>query len=199
MNPKIPVWGIDQLNIMDMGHCIQMAGAIYADDEVIYLCMFPDEPMEDRQVRVLELNQENWKAVIRQTDLLETEVLQKAADGKLIKAIVRKSTRQIEQGISWAVFRRDGFRCRYCGNGNVPLTVDHAITWEDGGPSIEANLLASCRKCNKARGRTPYEKWIKGSYYRKKSKMLPSTVKAKNEALVATLPSIPRRTHKRSR
>jgi len=199
MNPKIPVWGINQLNIMDVGHTIQMAGVIYADDEVVHLCMFPDEPMEDRQVRVLELNQEDWKAVIRQTDLLETEILQKASDGKLTKAVVRKSARQIEQGVSWAVFRRDGFRCRHCGNDNTPLTVDHVITWEDGGPSTEENLLASCRKCNKARGRMPYGEWLDSQYYRKKSKMLSNYTQAANAQLRLELHNIPRRIHKRSR
>ena len=199
MNPKIPVWGINQLNIMDVGHTIQMAGVIYADDEVVHLCMFPDEPMEDRQVRVLELNQEDWKAVIRQTDLLETEILQKASDGKLTKAVVRKSARQIEQGVSWAVFRRDGFSCRHCGNDNTPLTVDHVITWEDGGPSTEENLLASCRKCNKARGRMPYGEWLDSQYYRKKSKMLSNYTQAANAQLRLELHNIPRRIHKRSR
>ena len=60
---------------------------------------------------------EDWKKVLRQTDLLETEVLALSEDGKLTKAILRKSQRQIEARISWNVFRRDGYRCRYCGRG----------------------------------------------------------------------------------
>ena len=199
MNPKTPKWGINQLNIMDVGNTIQMAGVIYADEEIVHLCMFPDEPMGDRQIRVLELNQEDWKAIIRQTDILETEILQKAPDGKLTKAIIRKSTRQIEQGVSWSVFRRDNYRCRYCDNGKVPLTVDHVITWEEGGPSIEANLLASCRKCNKARGTTPYGEWLKSPYYEEKSKALPFDVKEGNAQLQFRLLDIPRRVHTRRR
>jgi len=130
-------WTIDQLNIFDLGNTIQVSGVIYADKEVVYLCMMPDEPLEEREVRVLDLSQEDWKKLIRQTDLMEVEVFENAPDGSLAKIIVRKSTRQIEQGISWAVFRRDGYRCRYCGKDDVPLTVDHLITWEDGGPQVQ--------------------------------------------------------------
>jgi len=197
MTPDIPKWGINQLNIMDMGHTIQVVGVIYADEEIAYLCMMPEEPIGDRQVRVLELDQEDWKKIIYQTDMLETEVLQKAPDGKLAKVIIRKSTRQIEQGVSWAVFRRDGYRCRYCGRDDVPLTVDHVITWEDGGPSIEDNLVTSCRKCNKARGTMPYAEWIKSPYY-KKNRIAPD-VREKNQQLQFKLDAIPLRTHTRGR
>lgn len=199
MNPEIPKWGINQLNIMDMGHSIQVVGVIYADEEVAYLCMMPEEPMEDRQVRVLELSQEDWKKIIYQTDMLETEILQKAPDGKLTKVIIRKSTRQIEQGVSWNVFRRDAYSCRYCGRSDVPLTVDHLITWEDGGPSIEDNLVASCRKCNKARGTIPYAEWLKSSYYAKKSKGLGSRQLEANDQLQFKLDEIPLREHTRGR
>lgn len=199
MHPKIPKWGIDQLNIMDIGHTIQVAGVIYADDEVVHLCMLPDEPMEDRQVRVLELDQENWKVIIKQADIMETEIFQEASDGKLTKAIVRKSTRQIEQGISWSVFRRDNYRCRYCGRDDVPLTVDHVIIWEEGGPSIEDNLLSSCRKCNKTRGRTPYEEWLKHPYYKRVSRSLTALQREVNDQLQFRLHIIPRRVHTRGR
>lgn len=196
---EIPHWTINQLNIFDLGTTIQVSGVIYADGEVVYLCMMPDEPLEERQVRVLDLNQEDWKKLIRQTDLMEVEVLDRAADGKLAKIIVRKSTRQIEQGISWTVYKRDGYQCRYCGKDGVPLTVDHLITWEDGGPSIEENLVASCRKCNKTRGDMPYEEWLNSPYYRKISKNLRHDFKLDNEKVLHTLKDIPLRTHKRGR
>jgi hypothetical protein len=200
MNPEIPKWGLNQLNIMDIGHTIQISGVIYSDDEVVYLCMMPDEPMLLRQVRVLELDQEAWKKIIRQSDLMETEILAKASDGKLAKVIVRKSTRQIEQGISWAVFRRDNFKCRYCGADDRPLTVDHLVTWEEGGPSIEENLVACCRKCNKTRGDKPYEVWLRSDYYTKEIALLrgPHLTKL-NQDLVPTLADIPRREHTRGR
>lgn len=199
MKPEIPRWKIEQLNLMDLGHTIQVSGVIYADAEVVYLCMMPDEPIEDRQVRLLDLNQDDWARVIRQTDIMETEVLANAPDGKLAKVIVRKSTRQIEQGVSWRVYKRDGYACRYCAADSVPLTVDHLVLWEDGGPSIEENLVACCRKCNKTRGRLPYDEWLKEPYYRRVSRALTFEQQEANQVLVLTLPNIPLRVHTRGR
>ena len=85
--------------------------------------------------------------------LLEAQT--QAEDGTLTKAILRKTARQIEASVSWQVWRRDGCRCRYCGRDNVPLTVDHLVRWEEGGPSTEENLVSSCKKCNQSQGDQP--------------------------------------------
>ena len=79
----------------------------------------------------------------------------------------------------------------------MPLTVDHLICWESMGPSIEANLVSSCRKCNKNRGETPYDQWLDHPYYREVSSGLTETVKAENIAVLATLPRIPLRVAER--
>ena len=100
-------------DLLEFGHTIQIAGAVYSSADEMYVLLFPDEPA-DRPATSLQLTPEQWQKLIRQTDLLETEILAQAEDGKLVKTIVRKSTRQIEQGVSWNVFRRDGYRCRYC-------------------------------------------------------------------------------------
>lgn len=199
MTPEIPRWALEQLNLLDLGNTIQVSGVIYADDEVVYLCMMPEEPIGDRVLRVLDLSQEDWKKVIRQTDLIETEVLENAPDKSLAKIIVRKSTRQIEQGVSWAVYRRDGFKCRYCGADDVPLTVDHVVPWEAGGPSTEENLVASCRKCNKTKGKLTLPEWMRHPRYRKVSQQLTPEVRQQNEELLGALDSIPLRTHSRGR
>jgi hypothetical protein len=199
MTPEIPRWALEQLSLLELGNTIQVSGVIYADAEVVYLCMMPEEPIGDRVLRVLDLDTEAWKKIIRQTDLIETEVLENAPDGKLAKIIVRKSTRQIEQGISWAVYRRDGYKCRYCGADDVPLTVDHVIPWEAGGPSIEENLVTSCRKCNKTKGKTPFPEWLEHPFYRKRSQQLAPEVRRQNEELLGVLDSIPLRAHSRGR
>jgi len=199
MIPEIPRWGMDQLGLLELGNTIQVAGVIYADSEVAYICMMPDEPMGNKVIRLLELDQEDWKKIVRQTDLVETEVLANAPDGDLAKIIIRKSTRKIGQGVSWAVFRRDGFRCRYCGNDKVPLTVDHLVTWESGGPSIEENLVACCRPCNRARGDMPYERWLTSKSYLTSVEGVEWEVRALNDQVAATLADIPLRTHTRGR
>lgn len=204
------------LNLLDVGNSIQLAGAVYIGNGKMLLAMFPDESGEvcdssgadevvfysrngKIPVETLSLTQKEWETFVRQTDLLETQGLVKTQSGTVEKAILRKSQRQIEQGVSWKVFRRDGYKCRYCGADDLPLTVDHLVCWELGGPSIESNLVASCRKCNKTRGNLSYEDWLEHEFYKKVSKKLSPEVLADNLALKATLSSIPLHYHKRSR
>ncbi len=205
------------LNLFDVGNSIQLAGAVYIGNGKVLLAMFPQEDLvtelgtsvfedpvvnEQQQVHdvcILNMTQEEWEAFIRQTDLLETQGLVKTQSGTIEKAILRKSQRQIEQGVSWKVFRRDGYKCRYCGADDVPLTVDHLVCWEEGGPSTEANLTASCRKCNKTRGNLSYAEWLEHSYYKKVSANLTEGEREANRVLASTLDAIPRHYTKRSR
>jgi hypothetical protein len=179
------------IGLLAVGNKLQMAGAIYADGNKTYLCFFPEDN-NDMPSEPLEMTLDDWKQFLRQTDILETEILARSSNGELAKAILRKSQRQIDQGISWRVFKRDGYRCRYCGLDNVPLTVDHLVCYEDGGPSIEENLVSSCRKCNKLRGNTPFERWLMYPRYMETSSNLTEEVRLQNEALVKTLDKIPR-------
>lgn len=189
---------LQDLNLLDFGNTIQLAGAVFQGEGRTFLCLFPEDK-NDLPAEALELSLEDWNALVRQTDLLETEVLAKASDGTLAKVVLRKSQRQIDAAVSWKVFQRDAYSCRYCAITGVPLTIDHLVTWEDGGPTTEANLLSACRKCNKARGNTPYHAWLQHARYRDLSQKLTPEVRAANEALVATLDKIPRTLHTRTR
>jgi len=198
---------LTDIDIKQVGVSIQLAGAIYVDDYNIFLVTLPDA-LTPGQVRGLRyaslgageegesvshvaLSAEEWETFLRQTDLVEVEALVKDADtGKIGKAIVRKSNRQVSQHFSWVVFRRDEFRCRYCGADEVPLTVDHLITWESGGPSTPDNLVSSCKKCNGARGETPYAEWLASKFYRQASQRLSHEERFANQALVATLADV---------
>ena len=175
-----------------------MAGAIWQDRQYTYLCMLPgaDQPTD---IETLTMNGEEWRTFLRQTDLLETEILAQLEDGKIGKILVRKTARQISQNVSWLVYRRDGFKCRYCGASDRPLTVDHLVLWEEGGPSIPDNLAAACGPCNSKRGNMPYAKWLESPYYRKVSRGLTSEEKRDNELVAGTLDSIPRLVHKPKR
>jgi len=186
--------------IQEVGREILLVGGVWAGNGNAYLCLFPEfGDSEDTKIQVLEMTTEDWAALLRQSDLMETEVLAKAEDGKLYKAVARKCQRNIDQGTSWNVFRRDGYACRYCGNDKAPLTVDHLVLWEEGGPSLEENLLSACRKCNKVRGNTQYADWLKHPFYKGKSKNLTPEVRAANEAILGTLDAIPRHIKKRKR
>lgn len=58
------------------------------------------------------------------------------------------------------VFRRDGFRCQYCGAllDARELTFDHVVPRARGGRTGWDNIVTCCRPCNdKKRDRTPAE------------------------------------------
>jgi hypothetical protein len=52
------------------------------------------------------------------------------------------------------VFKRDGFRCQYCGRTPpaVVLEVDHIHPVSAGGKSKTENLLTACFDCNRGKG-----------------------------------------------
>ena len=188
------------IDLRSIGQEVQLVGGIWAGRGRALLCYFPEFGREF-EPEVVEMDGDDWKALLRQSDLVETEVLAKAENGDLVKAVIRKCERNISAQVSWSVFKRDNFLCRYCGRDDVPLTVDHLVLWEDGGPSIEANLLSVCKKANKARGRMQYADWLKSEHYLRVSKNLTPTVQRQNQYIVDAhvLDSIPRMAHVRSR
>lgn len=182
--------------LKEVGVTIQLVGGVWADENNIYLMHIPEFEIEksfDRlEVNLVDMDDAAWKEMLRQSDLVEVEVLSKCENGKLYKAVVRKCTRSVEQGVSWRVFKRDGYACRYCARDDVPLTVDHLVLWEEGGPSIEENLASSCKKCNKTRGNFQYEDWLGHPYYLKVAENLTAEQRQTNIDVVATLADIPR-------
>lgn len=188
----------EDLNVLSVGNTRQLVGMIYQGEEQTLLCFLPGE-RNDLPVYDLEMNPDQWKVFVQQSDHMETEVLERAKDGSLTKMILRKSQRQLDAVLSWRVFKRDNYTCRYCGRNDVPLTVDHLVRWEEGGPTIEENLLSACRKCNRVRGDTPYDQWLRHPRYLRLSEGLPCAVREENLALVTSLAGIPRCEHVRSR
>ncbi len=56
------------------------------------------------------------------------------------------------------IFRRDRYRCAYCGEYSSDLTVDHVLPRHRGGPHSWENLVTACAACNRRKGgRTPEE------------------------------------------
>ncbi len=62
----------------------------------------------------------------------------------------------INRTIRFEVFKRDGFRCQYCGKTppEVTLEVDHIIPRSKNGGDETANLLTACFDCNRGKGKT---------------------------------------------
>jgi hypothetical protein len=186
---------IGNLNLIDFGNTVLLAGGIFSDQENnLHAIVLPG--VEETEIGFIAPTHDEWKELVRQTDLKVVEVTQ---GEKLPKAIVRKCERSIENRIKWKVFKRDRYRCRYCGNDDTPLTVDHLVLWEDLGPSTEENLVSCCSKCNKMRGNTKYEEWLNSDKYKIRSKDLLETVDELNRDLIPTLKDIPLRPAVKSR
>jgi 5-methylcytosine-specific restriction endonuclease McrA len=57
----------------------------------------------------------------------------------------------------FAVLRRDGFRCVYCGRGEPDggkLHLDHLVSVAGGGRTALDNLVTACQDCNLGKSAT---------------------------------------------
>ncbi len=156
---------LNDIELYELGNQIQIAGMILQGNGQTLAVMFPEADLNTPNL--VEMKSEDWKTLFLQLDTLETKLFPNNPNSKIV---VRKSQRNIEQGVSWAVFKRDEYRCRYCAADNVPLTVDHIVLWENMGQTMEDNLNSACRKCNKTRGNMDYMVWLESSYYKEKMK-----------------------------
>lgn len=78
-------------------------------------------------------------------------------------AAVDPAQRRIHPILRGAVLDRDGWICEYCGG--AATEVDHVDPRARGGATTPANLVATCRPCNKMKGaRTPGE-WRRAETY----------------------------------
>jgi len=59
----------------------------------------------------------------------------------------------VSQRKRFEVFKRDGFRCAYCGKTppEVILEADHIIPVSKGGSDDMENLITSCQECNRGK------------------------------------------------
>ena len=151
---------MDREELLRYGNELTICGFVVGNGQEREAILFPDEDLsDDGFVMENTVSDEEIHQIIRQMDVQEIEGLQ--------KVILRKSQRQIDQRVSWEVFRRDNFTCVYCGANDVPMTVDHIVLWEHMGDSVPDNLNCSCKKCNKTRGSMDYDDWLHSSYLKK--------------------------------
>lgn len=70
--------------------------------------------------------------------------------------MARKST---GKRLRFEIFKRDGFRCRYCGADPVKtvLQIDHVIAVANGGTNEPDNLVTACRECNAGKSAVPLD------------------------------------------
>ena len=63
------------------------------------------------------------------------------------------SRKSLSKSIRFEVFKRDSFKCQYCGRSapDVILEVDHIVPVSQGGKNDLLNLVTSCRDCNRGK------------------------------------------------
>lgn len=175
----------EDIPVMDFGNEYTIAGILFKghNNEPLIVTL----PQENIQLepRLVPVTLDEWNELMQQLDYNNVEGIRGEQ-----KVILRKSQRNVDSKISWTVFRRDNYACRYCGIDHVPLTVDHIITWETGGTTSVDNLLTSCKQCNNTRGNLSYDKWLQTDYYKEKSKFLSADVIINNKRILEKLDSM---------
>jgi hypothetical protein len=68
-----------------------------------------------------------------------------------------KKRKGISKRTRFEVFKRDGFKCQYCGQTppQIILQIDHILAVANGGGDEETNLLTSCEDCNNGKSDKP--------------------------------------------
>lgn len=69
--------------------------------------------------------------------------------------MANKKRETISKKTRFEVFKRDSFKCQYCGKSapEVVLEVDHIKPVAEGGKTTMLNLITACRDCNRGKGK----------------------------------------------
>jgi hypothetical protein len=70
------------------------------------------------------------------------------------------SRKSLSKRLRFEIFKRDGFRCVYCGTTPTQsvLHVDHVVPVAEGGTDDPSNLATSCADCNGGKSAVPLER-----------------------------------------
>lgn len=74
--------------------------------------------------------------------------------------VFMEKRKAISKRTRFEVFKRDGFKCQYCGSAppQVILHVDHIKPVKEGGKNNVDNLITSCQPCNLGKGAVPLDR-----------------------------------------
>lgn len=76
--------------------------------------------------------------------------------------MVRRPPRKERKLTRFEIFKRDRYKCQYCGRESKQLTLDHVMPRFRGGEHTWENVVSACVNCNRIKaGRTPREARMK--------------------------------------
>jgi len=196
LTEHINVIGFDNINIHKFGNELSISGMIFSKGKDLYFLPLSDIDFAHMKLHMVASDKSDWDKLVFQLDNVETVIKAKDENDRLVKIIVRKSQRRLEEKIVWNVFKRDKYTCQYCGKDDVPLTVDHIVRWENLGQTHEDNLITACKKCNNKRGDMEMNEWLVSKYYldRVPIEFIDKNLKALDKAF-----ELPLREYKRNR
>jgi len=93
----------------------------------------------------------DYDQILRFLERIEKSVIERGSE----QHRRRLERGRVTDGIRFDVFRRDGFRCRVCGenaDSGAKLHVDHIKPVSKGGTSDIENLQTLCQACNMGKG-----------------------------------------------
>lgn len=158
--PTKAITEIAGVPLAEFGDTMRIEGVVVGDGHKAVALYLPGEDQYSGW-RIYRMNLDETLAWLNQSDNPTAPVYEEGDDGaKIVKAIIRKSTRQVDQNVAWAVYARDGYECKYCGATGVPLTYDHKLAQAFGGKTTIENGVSSCRPCNKAKGHMTMAEWV---------------------------------------
>ena len=73
-------------------------------------------------------------------------------DREIWDAICRVERGKVTNRMRFAIYDRDGWRCRKCGTRAKNLEIDHIVPIAKGGKTTLDNLQTLCHRCNKIKG-----------------------------------------------
>lgn len=144
--------GTFEIPTEEIGDLWTLSGVMYDNGKDGVALMLPFFNNEEAGIYFQETTptDKQWHEFLKQTDDPVTPVG---------KAFVRKASRQVIESVRWRVYKRDSYKCRYCGRDDVPMTVDHYIAQKWGGEWTFENLLTACRHCQKLKGHMTVNEW----------------------------------------
>jgi hypothetical protein len=144
----------------EAGDTIHLSGVILSDykNKIEYNCYLPNMADDDFEIETAEFTPDDWDEWLKHSDdPTFTEYTDETR--KVVKAVIRKGTRQVIQDVVWATYRRDNFTCVYCGRNDLPLTFDHYVAQAFGGAWTVENGRTACRPCNKKKANKTVAEW----------------------------------------